>query len=135
MSGFYLIMTTAPEAVDHTTDLDIEVDSFIEGIKLLWPEAEIAIVEKSLTWEWSIYNDLANTVTGHVQGHLGGENRKSEVSINYRIAPDDFAKFVIWYRKFVSASYPLFLFGVGVGSGYLELLTTTNEEEILKFIS
>jgi len=101
------------------SDLHIMTRDFNEQLRQRWHEAETFPIH---AWEFTYADEQG------VSGSFSGEGNQILTLTGGR----SFNEFVFWYRSYISANYPLFLFPEGEWAS-LELTLQTRLEDIAKF--
>lgn len=132
MSASFYFSPTSPESNIYDSDLIVDLDKFVDGLKALWPEIIIDRDSEDLGWlYWNLnYHDCDN-VKDCMSGSM--EPGRKYVYVDAHSKRETVARFAIWYRQLISDRYKLYV-GASWG-GYFDLLLKMQQHEILQAIN
>ena len=131
MSASFYISPASPDSDNQDSDLRVDLDEFVAGLKSLWPEIDIWQDSENLSWlYWNVNYHNCDAAEDCMSGSI--EPKRRYVYVDAHSKRQTVGKFAVWYRTLVPAAYQLFV-GASWG-GHFELTINMQLSEILKAV-
>lgn len=130
MSAAFYITPTKPDAYDFNSDMDINLNEFVAGLKRIFPDIYVYSQETShmiVHWELNWVN--GDSSKDCMWGEMS--NNRLWVYLDAHSKRETIAKFATWYRSLVPEIYQLYV-APSWSMDSFELSPNMNEADIIR---